>query len=541
MYNHWLLALTSGVLLGLAFPPSAVGVLAFVAYVPLLYCWTLHSPQWSRWKTFGLLYLTFFVYHAMSNWWVSSWQDQTDPFLFLSGIVLAIGHPIFLALPWFALAAIQSKLGTRSMLWVAPFAIAGFEWLHGQTDASYPWLTTGYMLIDTPLAQAADLVGVYGLSLGVVLVNSLIVMLISRTEKAVYSIASIGAVVIACWMFYGLMNRESELNNNRVSVALVQPNENPWQKWSDPRIQVSNHQRLIDSGRRVGDKVDLMVWSETAIPFAIRAPAYAADWYQLRNWVDTGQIALLTGYSDLITYQPGTAPASARRTVADTSIRYDAFNAAMLITPHRSRIAAHYKTNLTPFAERFPFADQLTFAIEWVQWGVGISAWGKGNARVPLALFVRDTLKANIGVIICIESIYPETARDLVNNGADVLCVITNDAWYNGTPGPRQHYDIARMRAIETRRYVMRCGNSGITGIIGSNGQSITEIPEMTSAVCVGEVQTSKRKTFYATVGDVLPPLGLIATLLLWLTTRFTPLVRKLRLRLTSSHDSGNT
>lgn len=540
MRNPWILALCSGLLLGLAFPPSPLGVVGLVAYVPLLLAWTWYAHAMSRWMLLGLTYVTFFLFHGITNWWVCSWQEQTDPYLFASGIALAIGHPFFLAIPWFLLASIRTHLGPKAMLWIAPLAIGGFEWLHGQTDMSYPWLTSGYMLIDTPMAQAADIVGVYGISTAMIVVNALIAAMLSGLPVKRAMLGGVAAAMLVIWSGYGLLR---DVDDNvpataPVRAAMVQPNENPWDKWTDPRVQVSKHQRIIDSARRAGDVVDLFVWSETAIPYAMRLPMYTDEWQHFRSWVDTTDVAMLAGYSDIVTYAPNTAPPSARTSKADPTLRYDAFNSAMLVMPGRPDIPMHRKTNLTPFAERLPFADQFTFAMEWIQWGVGISAWGKGRLRDPLPLVINDHERARIGVIICIESIYPETARDLVNNGAEVLCVITNDAWYNGTPGPRQHYDIARMRAIEQRRYVMRCGNSGVSGFIDPAGRSIVEIPVMTSGVCVGDVMPRTDRTVYAMVGDLIPPSGAALTILLWLLTRFPALLRKLRVRTNPS--SGN-
>lgn len=533
MRNPWILAIATGLLAGLAFPPSPFGVLGVVAYAPLLTLWLRHAHDWSRWRLFGFTYLVFFLYHGMSNWWVCSWQEQTDPYLFASGIALAIGHPVFLSIPWFLLASIRTHLGPRAMVWLSPFAIGGFEWLHGQTDLSYPWLSSGYMLIDTPFAQLADVVGVYGLSTMLVAVNVVIAAAWTGLLQHRRRTMAVTVLSVLCWAGYGMIVnvQDDPASVSAIRAGMVQPNENPWDKWSDPRIQVEKHRRIIDSAKRAGVDVDLFVWSETAIPFAMRLPMYADEWQGFRQWIDTTNVAMLAGYSDLVTYAPNTAPPSARTSKADPTLRYDAFNSAMLVMPGRHEIPMHRKTNLTPFAERLPFADQFTFAMEWIQWGVGISAWGKGRERLPLPLMVRDTLKARIGVIICIESIYPETARDLVHNGADVLCVITNDAWYNGTPGPRQHYDIARMRAIEQRRWIMRCGNSGVSGFIDPSGRSVVEIEPMTSGVAVGDLTPRTARTVYSMLGDIVPPAGAAATILIWLLTRFPGLLRNMRVR----------
>jgi apolipoprotein N-acyltransferase len=322
---------------------------------------------------------------------------------------------------------------------------------------------------------------------------------------------------------------------------MVQPNVDPWDKWSDTRAQVRVHKALVDSMRASGVQPDLVIWSETAIPFMIREPEFQPEEIDLRTWVDTSRIALLTGFADRMIYPAGHAPASARTSRFDPAVRFDVFNSAMVVGKSRGEDVVHHKSMLTPFAERLPFADQLTFAMSWIQWGVGISSWGKGQTRMPLPV-VRRTSGASdtvtrIGTIICIESIYPEVARDMVNNGADMLCVITNDAWYNGTWGPGQHFDIARMRAIEQRRTVLRCAMSGVTGVILPDGSTLeareprSALAPLTQGVAVGRVATSNVRTFYASVGDVIPPLGLFLTILALITARIPAVVRKMRVR----------
>ena len=535
--NTLLLCLLSGVLLGAAFPPSPFGLLALVGYVPLLMALDQMEVHRRR-SVVAHLYVTFFVYHGITNWWVMSWQEQTDPYLMASGAALWLGHPFFLMLPFLALSSIRRRLGGRLgrnvSIWLTPLSITGFEWLHGQTDASYPWLTSGYMLIDTPLAQVADYIGVYGLTFLIAVVNTLLVQ--RRYIPAV--------VMVVVWALLGFVNQQqyqpSKRGGSTIQAALVQPNENPWDKWSDPRRQVAQQQHLVDSIRWQGARPDLVVWAETAIPYTIREAPYLDDFQHLRSWVDTSRIALLTGFADRVVYPAGQAPPSARVWPEDPTVRYDHFNAAMSMQAGGGVVGVHHKSMLTPFAERLPFADQLTFAMSWIEWGVGISAWGKGTTRLPLPIItpLGDTV-GRVGTIICIESIYPEVARDMVASGADVLAVITNDAWYNGTWGPAQHFCIARMRAIEQRRDVLRCAMSGETGIIRADGSTAYAMPALTRGVLQGTVQPMTVITLYNQLGDILPPVALVVVLLALVlglvAARFPNVVRNMQIR----HDTS--
>ncbi len=537
-----LLALASGLLLGAAFPQvcgSWAGVLSMIALGPLLLLLAKHSAATSRWRIIGWLYVTFFVYHGITNWWVCSWQEHTDPYLFASGIALWLGHPLFLMLPYVALASIRRRLGITWMLALAPAAVAGFEWLHGQTDASYPWLTIGYALVDTPFSQVADVVGVYGLSFLLTGVNAAYVWLnLHRYDRSVRRQAAIAInAFIVVWYVVGSARSEVVWSStHELRALLIQPNEDPWDKWSEPEVQLRTHLSLTDSARRAiraqgaaNSTEDVVIWSETAVPFPIRDARNVQQWLMLRAWVDTSSVTLLTGLADVAVYPAGTAPPSARQSAVDPAIRYDAFNAAMVLNSATTNVALHYKSMLTPFAERLPFADQLTFAMSWIEWGVGISAWGKGQTRLPLPVLRGKDTVAKIGTIICIESIYPEVARDMVNNGADVLCVITNDAWYNGTWGPGQHFDIARMRAIEQRRAVLRCAQSGVTGAILPDGTDAVEpLPVMKRAALLASVPTHSDRTMYARIGDPVPILGLLFTIFAVVAARIPACVRVL-------------
>lgn len=504
--------LLTGLLLVTSFSPSPVGALCLVAYVPLLVVLTTDAVTLSTAKRRWALYLTFFVFHGGTNWWISSWQERTDPYLFVSGLALCVIHPFFLMAPWAVIGAVARR-SRRYALICAPIIVTAFEWAHGQTDASYPWLTTGYMVVGNDLGQIAEWIGVYGLTFLILCVNvAASVAWISRNRfpRRSIGVVSTALVFVGLWWAVGYVLREvASLTFNKgggTSIALVQPDEDPWEKWSDPRIQVRRHISMVDSVRATGQRVNIAVWSETAIPFPIRDARYSPEWESLRTWVDTSGVSLLTGYSDFFVYPEGEAPPSARTSTLDKTTRFDAFNAAMLIEPYRTDVPVHRKTMLTPVAERLPFADQLTFAMSWFEWGVGISSWGKGAVREPLRTS-REALRGShlprIGVIICIESIYPEVALDLVRNGANVLCVITNDAWYNGTPGPRQHFDIARMRAIEQRRTLIRCANSGITGVILRNGEVQAEIPAREPGVLTLPVYPDNERTLFSRIGNL--------------------------------------
>ena len=123
----------------------------------------------------------------------------------------------------------------------------------------------------------------------------------------------------------------------------------------------------------------------------------------------------------------------------------------------------------------------------------------------------------SIGPVICIESIHPHFVRDLVNSGVNILAIITNDSWYDNTSGPYQHYMIAAARAIESRRFVVRCANSGISGFITPTGKTLSIAPQYSRAVLSANVPLLDANdiTFYHLVGDLFPYLMMLLVVVL--------------------------
>ena len=122
-----------------------------------------------------------------------------------------------------------------------------------------------------------------------------------------------------------------------------------------------------------------------------------------------------------------------------------------------------------------------------------------------LCNFENNGKNSKIAPIICIESIYPRFVSNFASLGADIFVVITNDAWYDGTPGPRQHYLIAAARAIENKRFLVRCGNSGISGVISPLGNSLIELEPQTKAALSYKVPSNNKITIYTAQKDWLP------------------------------------
>ncbi len=585
------LALLSGILLSISFPPSYkidLSFLSFISFLPLLLI--LNSSNNYNFISFKkkqnfaeinnenkslflVLYLTFLIYHIGVNWCIGSFQKQTDPYLLMSAILLSIFHPFFFMVP-IKIYLTLKKLATDKNLkfkekihFLFPFIWVVFEWLHGETELSYPWITLGYTQIESiNWIQFIDITGIWGASFIILMINVLIYDLYSnyiKTNDNTFDIKNIitffnykrntilillffvlSPFIYSTYQYYNFKfiieqtknvnsNKIDKLNNvkidkNYINFGVIQPNINPWEKWAGQGMeQISNHLNLQDKCIKTlnnsiyqNDKIDLFIWSETAIPFIDMSVNSNRNIDVLKQDIVKNKYSLLTGFTDIKIFPYGINKTITARPYFGESY-YEPYNSAMLINPKDLDSIStdnfrekniYQKMKLTPFAERLPHSELISFAQNWFTWGVGISSWGIGTNQKNL-VFENNKKTATIAPIICIESIYPRFVSNFAELGAEIFVIITNDAWYNGTPGPRQHYLIGAARAIENKRFLVRCANSGVSGVISPLGTSINEIPAQTSSFFKFKVPKIHKLTLYSQYGDWFPSLLILCVL----------------------------
>ncbi len=542
--HNLLYSILSGILLILAFPPLPFPFLAFIALTPLLF---IYSRETRTKSPFLYVYITFFLYHLGTNWWISSWSKETDPYLLIAGLALDISHPLFFFIPFWIFFIFKKKLGFDKAILFFPFIYLAFEWLHSLGEIGYGWLTLGYMqILNTWWIQFIDITGIWGASFLLLWANvffvKLILLIINSPNKSFFKLLLsnktatnylLGILLILFlpyfYSFFAIkqFNYQDNLSKYQsLNVGIVQPNINPWAKWSGNSVsQITLHQHISDSlinthQSNQKESLDLLIWSETAIPYVYLEFNSFDDLSILQNWINKRQIPLLTGFSQFYLFPKNSTHSKwASQLRFDTAQYYLTYNSAVIIEPdkHYSRNnppQVYQKTRLTPFAENFPYKNIFTFAVSWFNWEVGISNWEQGGgAKNMIVRKGNDSI--NIGTIICIESIYPDYVRQFTKQGAKMLTIITNDGWYDHTVGPRQHYLIACARAIENRRYIPRVANTGVSGLISPLGKSITEIEPYTRKAVEVRVPLLNEGTFYVQFGDWLPILSFIIVIIL--------------------------
>jgi apolipoprotein N-acyltransferase len=288
----------------------------------------------------------------------------------------------------------------------------------------------------------------------------------------------------------------------RIKVGVVQPNINPWKKWGSKQMELTNdYVNMIRDLANEHPGLDMIVLPETAVPYYLLEPFCNDKFLVFKNLCDSIGIPLLIGTPDVIIYEdPETAPPDARE-FKSSGKKYDSFNTAVLIkkSEDKKNHQKYAKIKLVAGSERIPYQQHLTFLKDIVKWGVGISAWQIGK---DTTLFTLDS-KYKFNTAICYESIYPEFFASFIDKGADFSVIITNDGWWGKLFGTYQHNQYAILRAIENRRWIIRCANTGISCIIDPFGNMYhkTEINEKNTFV--SEIGIRREKTFYTKHGDI--------------------------------------
>ncbi|MEW6060560.1 MAG: apolipoprotein N-acyltransferase [Bacteroidota bacterium] len=525
------LSFAVAVLLGVSFPPFPIGVTACIGFVPfLLLVDNIHSFG----RFFRYSYSAFFVFSLLTLYWVGGYTHLKDLYLMFAGGALLLWQPIFFTLPASVYYFVRKRIPHQYSVWSFPFIWITFEWLYALGEFAFPWLTIGNtQTYHLEKIQFADVTGVYGISLWVLIINIVIFFLLKSILSNSDKSKSVGLTIVVLVLyilpnFYSLSVNERDLkkiDSSSFTVGIVQPNVDPWDKWEGANSfqgrwnQSLCYLELIK--REINDSVDIVVLPESAI--LLNLPSFNEQYSEFRRQVDSLDIAIISGYARVKYYDPDSAPASSS-TIKGTNIRYDSFNSIFLVEPGMTETQSYSKMRLVPFAERIPYADEVPFLIEPLRWGVGISNWGLGNDST---VFSSKKVNAKFLAMVCYESIFPEFVASFVNKGAEFLVFVTNDSWWGNTSGARQHQQYAVLRAIENRRWVVRCANGGISSFIDPYGTTYDKTEMYVQDYIQRTITPRKEKTFYSVHGDWIARISASIALLIFLFSIGYPFLRK--------------
>ncbi|MBS9719211.1 apolipoprotein N-acyltransferase [Tianweitania sp. BSSL-BM11] len=454
------LAFLAGALLVLAQAPYDFFAVGFVSFPILI--WLLDgatseagSGRLAQLRlSFGVGWWFGFGYFVAGLWWIgNALLVEADSFAWALPLAV-VALPAVLAI-YYGLAAVLARLfwsesiGRIAML---AFAFALAEWLRGHLFTGFPWNAIGYAAMPVPtLMQSSVLMSIVGMNALTVFVFAMPALVLSRRGRRLGF--ALAAILIAAHVGFGLFRlSQADLGSNTLPVRLVQPSILQNEKWDrEARDRIFGTYLEMSAAAPAEGKAppSVIIWPETAVPFILNDRPDALS--TLGDLLADGQTLL----------------AGAVRSEASPGGATRYYNSMLSIDDAGQIVDAIDKVHLVPFGEYLPFSGLLhRFGISKI---VVLpedfsSAQSRPGIKLPGGL--------SAVAFICYEIIFDEVVRKDAA-GKDILINLTNDAWFGDTPGPRQHFRQAQLRAVETGLPLVRAANSGISGVVDGFGRIV--------------------------------------------------------------------
>ncbi len=518
------LSILGGLLMGISWPATGnLAPLFFVALIPLLfveYTVCQNSDQLKSRHLYWFAFIGFLTFNTYTTWWI--WNASE------AGMLMAvILNSIFMGIIFLWFHSIKKNFGNRKGYLALIFLWIAFEWNHYDWEFSHPWSTFGNTFANyTELIQWYEYTGVLGGTLWVLLTNILIfevfrkvVILGNSFKTEAKTIALISAIIVFPICISMVMYLNFEEKDNPTEIVLIQPNIDPYTEKFGTMSEAEQVDRILSLARtKITANTKYVIAPETAIPRgSIEAELeYNYGIVKIRELIaEFPHIQFLIGASTYINYQKGgPKPTVSARQNPQTKIWYDAFNSALLLD-NSPGIQIYHKSKLVLGVERLPFAKLLA-PLEDVAINLG-GTFGSLGTAAEAEIFNAEADVA-IAPIICYESIYGDYFGDFVSKGANLMVIITNDGWWEDTPGYQQHLSYARLRAIESRRSIARSANTGISCFINQRGDVSLPTKWWQQDVINGTINSNNKQTIYTTYGDYIGRIfaAIAVIMLLW-------------------------
>jgi apolipoprotein N-acyltransferase len=475
----------------------------WVASLPLL--WALAGEKRLK-RAFLLGYVCGAFFFAGSCYWFTTVMEFYGHLAHALAVVVLVLFVIIDSTFFGGFGLLMGWAARRSSGWalaVSPFLWMAMELARTYLITGFPWNLLGCAVQASGVRQIASVTGVYGLSFLAVATSALLAWVLLSPRRGRAGLALAGWLVLLLLAQWRLA--PPPLTEGKELAILVQPNVplddaelEAWIPWRNPaqlqqlvQFSVSAVERVvpdhvtpasarpdapIDNRQSTIGNPPLLVWAENPAPFFFtRDPIFRTALEnmarQTHAFVIANTIIPLDAQEDTIT------------------------NTAITLDPEGHEVSRYDKIHLVPFGEYIPW---------WALPGLVHKITSEVGNFVPGSSYpVAKSPGGNIGVFICYEAIIPQLARKLVAGGAGVLVNISNDAWYGDSAAAYQHLEMARLRAIENHRYLLRATNNGLTTLIDPYGRVREEIPRYQRLAMPAYFDFETRQTFYTAHGDV--------------------------------------
>ena len=470
--KSWELAIVSGCMLGLSFPPYKLGFLAWMGFVPLIRIILNEKPLKSA--LFG--FMTGFIMNTLALHWLSlNIGAPSKSFAIISLLSAAIYLALFWSLFCYIFSHIQSISGIGLLILPSLWIITEFIMSIG--PFGFPWVSLSTTQVDyLPIIQIAEWTGIFGISFWLITINVIFYELLNCSisyRSTIFRTLLLSIVSIWLFGYLRLGTLSDKDDKKKIKISVTQPNVGPQDKWEiKKRDWVFSR---LDSLYNIASemKPDIIIWPEAATPsFLIKNHSHLL---RVRRLIRRTGIPLLTGTIDW--------------SLSQNSRSY--FNSVVLIKED-GQIPIYHKKQLVPIGEFNPFARQLPLTQK-----LNLGNYTRGKEETIFE--INGSLFASV---ICFESVFPRIIRSLTNIGAQFLIIVVNDGWYGESAELYQHEAIARLRAVEHRYPVIRSANTGISAIIDRSGREIKTLDIGETGVITASIVPFDGKTFYGRYGD---------------------------------------
>lgn len=516
-FPYIIYSLISGFSFILAWPTSPFVPFIFISFIPILFLFD--AIQASSKKRKGLRFLSY-TYLALLLWNIATtnWLYNSTA---AGGIFAMVGNPFLMSIPFAFFYIVRRKSNELvGLLSFISFYLV-FEYWHINWQLAWPWLTLGNVFAQTPkLIQWYEYTGVFGGSLWILACNVLLYLTIKYNfskKHLAYSVCTISIPIILSLIIYTTYQEKGE----EIEVVVVQPNFDPYnEKFSgSPKsipynIQLERMIHLSDKVRT--PQTRFILWPETALPIDVNEDKIYTHPFipYLLEYTRKNNVSILTGIDSHRFVDASHKTATSRET-SDHLYYYDSYNAAMLINPDSS-VSIYHKSRMVPGVESLPYPEIFGF----VSSSLGGIVQSIGSDTMARAL--KNNTNISVAPVICYESIFGEYVSEYVTNGANFIGIITNDGWWGNTQGHTQHFQYARLRAIEQRKSIARAANTGTSGFINQRGNVLQENAYWVQDALVQKIKINSIHTFYSKHGDFIGLFALILSPLLFIYSFFS-------------------
>jgi apolipoprotein N-acyltransferase len=519
-YQLLLLSIAGGLLFSLSWPQNGAASILFFALIPFLIVEDQIFRNKNKYSGFAVFFYTypgFFIWNLLTTFWLYHASV-------VGAAMAVICYALFMAMV-FQLFHYCRKILSRNH--INPFETGYFvlvvfwisyEYFNLNWELSWPWLQLGNGFASAlKTIQWYEYTGVLGGTLWILVLNIMIFRLLQmflekKPEQQLrrFSLVLLSILIIPIIVSLAIYYNYSE-KSNPVNVVVIQPNVDPYGEKFIPEFREEIWDKLLGQTILTADhSTDFIVWPETSIPgsVGINVPEIPQAIIRITDSIRQffPQAVLVTGADAYEIYEERKTPTA--RYFNDGDCCWDSYNTALEIDSSGQRNYYH-KSKLVPGVERMPYPKFFRF-LEKYTIDLGGTSGSMGTSPEP---FVFSSGKVPVAPVICYESVYGEYVNGYVRKGAQLIFIVTNDGWWGDTPGYKQHFSYASLRAIETRRSIARSANTGISGYINQRGDVLKAVPYWEQHALNHTLNANDQLTVYVKYGDYIGRISAFASL----------------------------